>query len=490
MRFLGFIGPSYQLNSVNVDCQRCINLFPELNEIGTGKDREVAWLAPTPGLRLLQTVGAGPIRGSWTASNGSFFVVSGNTLYQMSSAWVATSLGTLNTTAGRVSIADNGLQLVVVDGGSNCYVWDFTLLTFTLVPFPAFGVFPAGASQVVYQDEYFIFIVPNSQLFFISGLKEVTFNALDFSSSEANPDNLIALLSDHKNLWLFNGNTTEVFFNSGASTVVDGSLQALFPFTPISGAFVENGLAAAFSVAKMNNTVFWLGADDKGNGMVFEASGYQPIRISTSAVERAIQSYGDISGATAFAYQDGGHSFYVLNFTAANATWVFDVTTKMWHERAFTFEGALQRHLAETHSFAFGIHVVGDYQSGNIYQLTSDVYTDNGAAITRQRVTPHISTDMVRQFFSNFQLDIEGGTGIDGVGQGVDPQAMLQFSDDGGHSWSNEKWTSIGKIGHTKGRAVWRRLGHSRNRVFKVTITDPVKVAMIGAELNFAPGES
>lgn len=474
MRFVGLIGPSYTLSSVNVDCQRCVNLYPELNEIGTGKEKEVASLRATPGLSLLAVVGAGPHRGEYTASNGSLFVVSGATLFQVSASFVATSLGTLSTTTGPVSMADNGANLCVVDG-PNGYVWTFATSNFLQITDPAFP----GADQVAFQDGYFIFNKPNSGSFFISGLDAITFDALDIATSEGNPDNIIGLISDHRDLWMFNSQTTEVFFNSGAAD---------FPFERIQGAFIEQGCAARFSIAKMGSTVFWLGQDDKGTGQVFQAQGYQPKRISTHAVEQAIQGYASLSTATAYVYQDGGHQFYVLNF--AEASWAFDMTTNLWHERAYTNGGILERHRASCHAFAFGKHIVGDYVNGNLYQLNQSSYDDNGTAITRMRVSPHVSQDMNRMFYSKFQLDIETGTGLDGLGQGVDPQVMLQFSDDGGHSWSNEKWASFGKIGARLSRAIWRRLGQSRDRVFKIVITDPVKVAILGAEIDVMEGAS
>lgn len=476
LRFKGFIGPSYTLSSVNFDCQRCINLYPEVDEVATGKDQEVASLIGTPGLSLLQTLGSGPIRGMWYTSTGQFYVVSGSSLYVVDSSWNATNIGTLQTTSGQVSMADNGLQLVIVDGPNGYYV---TLTGATLVQFTSPNWM--GSNLVTYQDGYFIFATPDSKQHYLSDLNDVTFTAPAYSNKEGNPDKLVSHISVNRNLWLFGDQTTEVWYDSG---------DALNPFQYIQGTLSQYGCAAKFGVAKHANTVFWLGKDSSGRGVVFMATGYTPQRISTHAVELAIQGYSDISDAIAFSYQENGHHFFVLTFPTGNATWVYDGATGLWHERAYTNQGVLQRHRANCHAYAFNKHVVGDYSTGAIYSMSSSVYSDNGSPITRQRVTPHLSQDMQRLFFSSLELDIESGTGLDGIAQGTDPQAMLKFSDDGGHTWSNEKWTSFGKIGATKQRAIWRRLGQSRNRVFSVTITDPVKVVLMGAEIDVMAGAS
>lgn len=474
MRFAGFIGPSYTLKSVNVDCQRCVNLYPEMNELGTGKEREVAYLIGTPGLSTLATMAASVCRGMWTATNGILYAVYGAKCYKVSSAWSATELGTLNSSTGPVSMADNGTHLCMVDGTDGYVV---TLATdafaeITDVDFP-------GADQVTFQDGYFIFNEPDTGRFFISGLNSTAFDALDIATSEGNPDNVVAVMSDHRDLWVFNAKTTEVFFNSG---------NADFPFERVQGAFIEHGCAAAFSVAKMNNTVFWLGQDERGAGIVYMATGYQPQRISTHAVENAIRSYGDISTAVAYTYQEDGHFFYVLNCPNASTTWVFDSSTGMWHERVYTNAGVFERHRAQCHAYAYSTHIVGDYANGKLYSMSSSVYSDAGDEISRTRIAPHATSGLKLVRHNSFQLDMEVGVGIDGSGQGVDPQVMMKFSDDGGHVWSNEKWVACGRIGQRKQRALWRRLGMSRDRVYSVTITDPVKVILIGAEINAVPG--
>lgn len=472
MNYEGFIGPSYTAQSLNVDCERCLNLYPEVTESGKGKGGQVASLVGTPGLSLLLTLAGGAVRGIFTASNEEVYAVGGNKLYRISDAFAATELGTLNTSTGPVSMADNGIQLVVVDGGYG-YQWTFLTTTFAQITDPDFQ----GADQVAFQDGYFIFPKPLSQQFYISALNDTAIDGLDFTSSEGNPDQVVGIVSNNRELWLFNKKTIELYSNTG---------DASFPFERISGGFIEHGCAAPFSIQKMNNVVYWLGQDDKGQGVVYMANGATPQRISTHAVETDIQSYSDFSDARSWTYQERGHNFYVLNFPSANTTWVFDASTGLWHERCYTNEGSFERHRADCHAFGHGKHLVGDYANGKIYELSSTVYSDNGDAITRRRTAPHISNSLQRVFYSSMQVDIETGVGLDGAAttQGYDPQVMLRFSDDGGHTWSNEKWRSIGKIGNRHQRALWQRLGYSRDRVFEVTITDPVKVTFIAAELE------
>lgn len=476
MRLPGFIGASYTLASKSVDCQRCINLFPEKDEMRTGKAAEVMALRQTPGLLSKLTLGAGTTRGVFTASDGQVFAVGGNTVYSISPSWIATTLGTLSTSNGPVSIADNGYQVAFADGSAILGIWDINTTTW-LTKGVADGY--RQADVVVFQDGYFIFNSTNTNAFFLSNLATltgVTFNGLDVQPVAGSPDALVSLISANLNLWLFKEFTTEIWYDSG---------NAGFPFQRVQGAFLKLGCAATFSVARMGLAVFWLGQSENGVGEIYMAQGYQPTRISTHAIEQAIQSYATVADAVAYCYQQDGHGFYVLNFPTGNATWVFDIATGLWHERAYLNGGQLGRHLANSHCYAFGTHIVGDSASGKIFAMSSNYMTDDGAPLLRQRISPHITSDMKRVRYSQFQLDVEVGVGLDGTGQGTDPQAILQWSDDFGNTWSNERWVSIGKIGNRKSRAIWRRLGMARDRVFSLKISDPVKVTLIGAEVDF-----
>jgi hypothetical protein len=476
VRFPGFIGPSYTAASVNVDCQRAVNLFPEMNELGTGKEREVADLVSTPGLILLLTLPEGPVRGLWYASNGELYAVGGRYLYRISDAWVATELGSLNTSTGPVSMADNGLHVMLVDG---TYGYTWTIATDTFAEIAADGF--TSSDTVTFQDGYFLFNKTGTGEMGFSGINDITFDALDFAEAEGSPDALVGVVSVGQNIYLLGPQSTEVFYNSG---------DADNPFQRIQGAVMEQGCVAAFSIAILGGQPYWIGQDKNGYGIVYRAQGYQAQRVSTTAIEKVIQgiSPDEIVNARAWVYQDGGHAFYCLNLPGAESTWVYDASTGLWHERAYRDLWSLERHRADCHANAYAKHVVGDYENGKIYSLDSGTYTDAGDPIVRVRTAPHVSKNLNRVFHSRFQLDMETGVGLDGSGQGVNPKAMLQWSDDGGHTWSNEYWSDIGRIGARLTRVIWRRLGSSRDRVYRVMISDPVKVVLIGADLDLEEG--
>jgi hypothetical protein len=252
---------------------------------------------------------------------------------------------------------------------------------------------------------------------------------------------------------------------------------------------MEVGCAAPHSVAKADNSVIWLTRDDRGQGYVVRANGYTPQKISTPAIEYQISQYSDISDAFAYAYQQDGHLFYVLQFPTGDATWVYDFSTGFWHERANYSGGVYSRHNSNSYSYYRGRHIVGDVATGNLYELDMDTYTNAGEVIRRLRRTQHLYDERKRVFWHELEVELESGVGLE-QGQGVDPQAMLRWSNDGGYTWSNEHWASMGKQGEYGKRVIWRRLGSSRDRVFELVITDPVKCVIVDAYAKFSIGNS
>jgi len=540
------LGGSYVARSINAADNRMVNLFAEAIPEGSG-GKEAGFLLRCPGLRLLATVGDGPIRGLWV-TNGVAYVVSGSEFYSLTTNYTATLIGSVTGT-GPVSMADNGTQLFIA-----CNPVSFIYNTSTAV----FGQitdadFP-GAGSVGYLDGYFVFNEPDSQKFWVTSLLDGTsIDPLDFASAEGYPDNVIALIVDHREVFLFGNNSVEVWYDAGTPD---------FPLARIQGAFMEVGCAAAYSVAKLDNSVFWLGSDARGRGIVYRANGYTPARISTNAVEYAIQSYGNITDAIAYTYQQDGHPFYVLIFPSAQATWVYDVSTQLWHERAGFENGDFTRHRSNCQMAFNSEVVVGDYEDGRLYAFDLDVYADDDQIQKWLRSWRALATgqnNLKRTAHHSLQLDAETGIGLnaypayagedlatesgdiivaefvqgylttqagdqlvteanDGneplvtqvqpaedyngyaleteaytAAPGYDPQVMLRWSDDAGHTWSNEHWNSMGKIGTYGTRTIWRRLGMTekiRDRVYEVSGTDPVKIAIMGAELFVTPTSS
>lgn len=470
-----FVGPSYAARSKNFDAQRCVNLFPVLQESGTSKS--VAALYGTPGLLLWTTLSGVSVRGMLQFSPSIGVIVCGTNVYRVSTTGAATLIGTV-AAGGRVSMASNGSIIMVVTGSIDGYFIDPVLGVVT----PIVDVDFYGSNTVSFLDGYFVFNKLNTGQFQITQIYGTAIDALDFATAEGAPDNLLSLIVDHREVWLFGETSTEVFYNSG---------NADFPIERIQGAFLEHGIAAAYSVAKMDNSVFWLSSDERGKGVVYRAIGYDPQRVSTHALEYAIAQMDVISDAFAYSYQQEGHSFYVLTFPTAGQTWVFNAASGLWHELAWRnpVDNSLTRHRSNCQMQFAGKTLVGDFANGNVYVLDMETYTDNGDPIARIRACPHISSDYKWQFFSQLQIDMQTGVGLPN-GQGSDPQAMLQWSDDGGYVYGTEHWASIGRIGERKTRVRWRRLGRSRDRVFMLTITDPIPVVIIGASVNYTVGNS
>jgi hypothetical protein len=218
-------------------------------------------------------------------------------------------------------------------------------------------------------------------------------------------------------------------------------------------------------------------------------NGYVPQRISTHAVENSLNGK-TITDAVAWTYQLEGHEVYVISFPTLQLTWCYDIATQMWHKWLYTNNlGQYERCRGNCAAVFQGYVLVGDYSNGKIYHLDRNVYTDDGQNVKRLRRAVHLTTDLQRQYFEELQLQFQPGVGLS-TGQGDDPQAMLRWSSDGGSTWSNEHWTTIGKIGKYTNRAIWRRLGTARDRIFEVSVSDPVKAVIISANLKMTAGEN
>lgn len=456
-------GLGIQSKSPNVTAQRRLNMY---YEVVRQDDKTQVAAYGTAGLVSFVSFGETPIRGAYEFGGMAYFVHRG-IFWEVSNAGVKTQRGMLSTTSGRVSIADNGTEIMIVDGVHG-YIYNTATLAFTQIV--AAG-FPLNPQTVSFLSAVFIVSIADSGRFYISGIYDgLTWSALEFANAESNPDDLINAFVANGQIVLFGEKTTEFWGVSGA---VD------FPFSHIQGSAIEYGLMARFSVVKFAEGVMFLARTRAGEARVMYMQGYQASDVTGFELSNVINGYDGLAVATAYSYELDGHPMYVLN--VGGYTWMYDGSSQCWSELQ---SNGISRHLSENQCQLLNKNLVTDYNNGNVYFLDKDAYTDNGAPIARELISKHIFKNQDRLFISSLQVDMEGGVGLI-LGQGQDPQVMLQVSKDNGHTWGNERWVTLGAIGKYLTRVIWRQLGTGRDFVFKIRITDPVKVVVTGAYLEF-----
>ena len=417
------------------------------------------------------TVAAGVVTGLTTVSNGVYTVVPG-TPSQTTTSGNGTGL-TLTLTFG-TGTGGTGSYVVSTPqtvSSTTLYALNFSIMPANDGPF-------TGATVVDVVDNYFVYNRPNTQQWGASSPLSPISPALSFSSKDGAPDNLVSMIVDHREVYLLGETSSEVWVDSG-----------LFPFAfqRIPGTSTQHGIAAAFSIARLGNSFAYLSKNIRGDGQIMMMNGYMPTRISNHAVEYSIEG-GFISDARAWTYLIEGHEVYVVSFPTLDLTWAYDLASGMWHKWLWVDnQNVFHRHRGNCHSHFQGINLVGDHSNGQIYMLDPNNYTDSGNEIRRVRRAPHLISDYQRQYFSEFQIHFQPGVGLP---DGSAPQAMCRWSDDGGSTWSNEHWTSIGVQGAYKNRAIWRRLGQSRDRIFEVVVTDPINAVITAANLKAFAGNN
>ena len=323
------VGDSYQAWSVPFNTERTVNMFPVFDKDG----KDIAALYGTPGLSLFATIGTGAIRGGFKSrKNGRVFFVSGATLYELLSSGVGTSRGSLNQSAGNITISENETQLAICDGAA-VYILTYSSNAFAQVSDPDLPV--SGSITTV--DNYFIVNEKDTGKYFISAIGDGTsWNALDFKSAESSPDVILSVFNGVGELWAFGESTTELFSNTGASD---------FPFDKISGGDFDIGILAPNSAQSVNRTIIWLGQDKYGRGRVYETTSINPKVVSTPAIDILLQQATNPEQIVAWTYQEKGRTFYALTGGGLVTTLVMDVDTKLWHERAYTnASGSFEQH--------------------------------------------------------------------------------------------------------------------------------------------------
>ena len=473
MALANIFGVGLQGKSPNITAQKRVNAYVEMQN---DQDKTRLVLIGTPGRELFTTFGDTPCRGA-IAVGDLMYVVHRNTFYEVNNAGTRTSRGTLNTSTGRVDMCTNGAQVMVVDG-TNGYSYTIASLTFAQI---SDNDFPNGAYTCSWQNGYFK--AEKTNKFYISAINDCTsWDATDYGTAEAAPDNIVRVLDDHGETLIFGTVTMEPW---GVTDSTD------FPYQLIPGATSEVGLAARNSLAKFDDSVAFLGRNRLGQVQVYKLRGHAALPISSPELDSLINSYTVVGDATGFSFMLGGHPMYQLNFTQQNVSLLYDGLASVqagqpvWSPLQSGLNGDRDR--AEF-SCAFVSKVrTFDYENGNVYNMAPSVYDDNGDPLPFIVQGKHVMAGYDRITVDRLFADFETGVGT-ATGQGSAPLVGLEVSRDGGHSFGTQMWASLGAIGEFRTRAEWRRLGTARDFVFRLTVTDPVKRVLVGAAIDAEAG--
>lgn len=402
--------------------------------------------------------------------------VCGRTFMTLQPAYATVgNVGSVLTDTGPVRFARNPTQALAVDGRTGyIYTFDHPVSLTTLEGLAGAEWFPAGATTCCFLAGRFYANKPRTGQAWYSDLNTgLTGGASNFITAESDPDNLQAVASAHGELLLYGEYTTEFWApNAGSGD----------PVVRVGGSAIEWGLAAVGSLRKIDGGMMFLGRNRLGDVRVLRLSGYSAQPVSTPDIETQIQAIEDVGGGEAMAFTANGHSFYVLSFL--EKTFVYDLTSGTWGEFQTGTSGG--RWVGQYGSFVAGRFFVTDYRSNALYLLDPEAYTDAGETIVREVVTRHTFSDYDRTSVYRLGVDFETGVGLVS-GQGSDPQAMLQVSRDNGRTWGNEMWQGLGALGSYVRRVWWTRLGRARDWLFRIRVSDPVKVVIAGGSLKVGP---
>lgn len=446
----------YADDSRPYSAQATINYIPEYAE-QTGT-RSKGKLRGAPGwLGAFADTGTGlPIRGAHNAE-GIFLVVSGTRLKQINTNGTVTDRGQIPG-IGRVSMDHNqitGGSQVAISNGSSGYVYDTTTQTLVQISDDGF----IGAKCFAYADSYILAVEPLGRFAATSDLADaMSWSTEDRYEAEGSPDLIVGQIVTHREWWLMGERTIEPFRNTGAVTNT---------WARTDGLVMERGLASTFSVATLDNSVFWLGDD----GGVYRAQGYTPQRISTMPIEQAIAQC-NMALAFAFTFESEGHKIFYLTFPDG-PTIGYDVVTGKWHSR---ISKDLNRWRINTLTSWNGGWYAGDFRTGVIYKLDWNVMREGTEELSSERMTGVLAGEQNSIGVNGIQPVFDTGV----QSSNVTPSSVdIRYSKNGGRTWSNWRTVSMGKQGDFVKETRAHRWGISRQWVFHFRVTDPCKRDML-----------
>lgn len=334
--------------------------------------------------------------------------------------------------------------------------------------------FPPSVNDIECQDEFGIAITTNSQEISSSSVTDLTdWPALNIGSTTGQANTNVALVSFERQVYILGTTKSEIWWNAGTTP---------FTFERVSNTYLECGCVSASTVTISTKSIFFLGRSANGGIQVYQLVNYIP-NIISQQINYIINTYSTIDDAYAFMYTQEGEEFYVLTFPTEGITWVYSLLTQQWHIRQSLISGHLAQWFPSCYTYNYNKHLVGDSQSGNIYQLSTSTYQENGQPITRTLVTHPYYSNGEAVSCSRLQIDFDQTPGA------TLSNINLYVSRDGGYTFGDAKPAIPVQTSDGEWRCYWTRLGRARSWVFKIETTLNNKVIILGAWGNFS-GES
>lgn len=524
--FAGLVGPSYQLVDRYAAVERTINWMLTVNESPDADKYKMAF-EPCPSNQPFCTL---PVPAPFNQPNrglienrGSVFGVNGTSVFQLNqNGTFAALIGSVISDGKPCSLVANGNGQIFIASAGNGYVIPNGAGPNSLINLPPTVGF-LGASYATFQDGYILVITPNSNQFQYSGNSVTTpigdatqWDAANISIQAGQADNLKAIISSREYLRLLGDRRSQVYYDVGPNGI------GTTPFQSYNETFIETGIAAAYSLVDLGDSLVWVGRDQRGMRACWRDGAFSPQRISTFAVEQFWQKYAKVDDAVAFPLIWKGHLLYQITFPSAyvanpvsgfpegnppgyiGATWVYDATASLlvgkpiWFERSYqSARGFAMQRSEMFHCYAFGQHLVGssgiDGNPGAIYAYSDTAYTDCGTTssgaqsqqpLIPRRIAPHIASGRNRIIVNRLRLDVRQGVGLDGGIQGANPNIYMRISRDGGNTFGTELSAPLGPIGATNQLTYFNRLGYSRDWVMDIYGGDPVYYGLINGWLD------
>lgn len=485
------VGTAYTARSRNLNNQQCVNLYLETVETKDGTAPNA--LMPCPGLVVYVTLPTSPIRAMKTVGE-TIYVVAGNFAYSISSGKV-TTLGQINTTTGPAYIEWNSTATSAPKANqvgfwdqTSLWVWNPGNLTFTqiLLPFSEAPMGPTTFGGVAFLDGLALTVQQSTFNVYQSNVNDfTTWDALNFTTEDGNSEPVIALSARNDQVVFHKQNSTCFYVNEGNNGFVFGREVGIYPAI---------GCAAQSSVVVVNNITCFLGHTSKGGPKVYMMPGYEPLPISTYAIENTLAEYSRVDDAIGWGYVQEGHAFYGLNFPTAGETWVVDLaeTHKLgvgvWHQRAGFVPGGFTNYVGSCCTQMDDQVYMGDATSGNIYLLSLDNFLDNGQTRKwlRSWRADHGPTKYAAEKCN--YVDFQVGSGVN-TPVGTNPLMMFEQSFDNGYNWQTQRFIPLGTQGSYQQTVRARRLGATNrginsDRSFRISGTDPWGGAILGAEVG------